>query len=171
VNRAALGIIGRAYAGLWCAAAVGAVATLVVPGARAAARAAFGLHPGAHAHPTVATAAALCVHNAVVALWPAALGACGVGRVPVARRAFDICVATSLAANGALVGTALAAYGPRLVPDLVQLPAEWLALAVGAGAWWSERRRPEGLGKARLALFAAALVMIAAALEVYATPS
>jgi hypothetical protein len=169
VNNRALRATVLCFAGLWAAVAAGAAATIAVPGAAGAARAALALHPGARAHPTLATVAALCVHNAVVALWPAALAATGVACVPVARRAFDACVTGSLVVNGGLVGTALAAYGLRLAPYLVQLPVEWAALAVGASVWFGARGRG-GVGKGRLAALAAMLVVLAGLLEVYATP-
>jgi hypothetical protein len=75
-----------------------------------------------------------------------------------------------MGANAALVGVALGAYGALLVPYLIHLPVEFAALTLGATGWFAV-----GVGQTRwlghrIVAFALA-VLVAAMLEVYATPA
>jgi hypothetical protein len=158
-----------AYCALWASAAAAGLAVHALPGAAAAVRGALALPLNGGGPHALGTAAVLALHNACVALWPRALAATGVARFARTRRGFDVVVGASLAANGASVGAALGAYGAGLVPYLVQLPVEWLALAVGAAGWFGVREGG-GVGKGRLASLAALLVVAAALIEVFATP-
>ena len=87
------------------------------------------------------------------------------------RLAYRRAIADELA-NGAQIGAALAAYGPRLLPYLVHLPLEWLGLACGAATWLVARGRAPTRTTLTALAAAATLAMVAAALlEVYGTPA
>ena len=115
--------------------------------------------------------ALLALHNFGICAGPLLLPAliCPQGRW---ARIGDAVVATSLLVNAALVGSAIAAYGPALIPYVPQLPVEWAALSLGAGGWLLMRRRPYVPHRYLLRFVPplAALVLLAAALEVFVTP-
>jgi hypothetical protein len=83
----------------------------------------------------------------------------------------DVVVGASLAANVALGGLALGAYGLALLRYLPQWPLEWGGLALALAGW---RRARRGQGDPRelalLAIGTATLLCLAALLETYAVP-
>jgi len=113
-----------------------------------------------------------------LALWMANLRVAGFVLLATlaarARRlvtALDLLVAACLTVNLGLVGLALGAYGPRLLPWLAHVPLEWAALAVVLTAYRHARRASPGLLQlARAGATAAALLALAAAVEAWATP-
>ena len=155
---------------LWGATLVAAVAACVLPGFGEATRDLLGLRFGG-LEPALGSVGQLVANNFLVCAWPAALARFAVDEARGLGVAGDVVVAASLAANGILVGMAAGAYGARLIPYLVHLPFEWLALAVGAACWLAKRRAcatRRQLAGGCLAVFA--LVTAAALLEVFATP-
>jgi hypothetical protein len=160
------------YIGLWLVVLGASLGCRLVPGAPAAAREALALAlDGGGAH-TFATAVALGLHNAAVAGWPLALAALGLRDNRWTRSAVDLAVVATVAANAGLVGVALGAYGVRLIPYLIQLPVEFAAVALGAAAWFGTRQgKSDKLELTRTALLLVFSVLLAAALEVYATPT
>jgi hypothetical protein len=148
--------------------ALGAVTVAALPGLPAALRGALGFRLGPETA-SLATAISLLTANAK----PAGLLLLGAlaARDRLIRPIFDVLLAALLATNMALIGAALGAYGPRLVPWLVHLPVELAALAIPAGTYLHARRarlRPCVL-LATAALTGAAL-LIAALVETYLTP-
>ena len=110
----------------------------------------------------------LAVHNALIALWPAALVAVGWTVIPVVRTVGDVLVVGQLAGHGLLVGSALGTH-PDLWRYLPHLPLEWLALAVPVAAW-AVARRGEPLPPIPTVLLTGLLVAGAAVVETYAVP-
>jgi hypothetical protein len=85
-----------------------------------------------------------------------------------ARLAADVVLAVVLVANASLVGVALGAYGARLAAP--HLPVELAALSLAGGAYMHARRHSVGMvALALVAATCALLLVIAAALETYAT--
>lgn len=108
-------------------------------------------------------ALAIFAHNLPIAVWPLLLTPLGAHRHRWTRTAADLLVTASLAGNVAPVGAALAAYGPRLIGYLPQLPLEWAALACGPAWWLIARRRAPGARAAALWVASAAGALLAAA--------
>lgn len=160
-------VLTRTYVATWAFTALVALVIAVTPGASALGREMLGLtfHPPPH---TVNTWLSIALNNARVTMWPIACVALGGHRRPRLRTLVTVVLVATLVVNVGQVGLALGSYGPRLVPRLVHLPFEWLALAAGAGAWIAALSFDE-LGQ-RLAFPAAATslsaVMLAAAVEV-----
>lgn len=160
-----------AYAFLIAWAAFAATGVTLTPGARTTARSALRLTLDGRGPHTIGTVAALAAHNSAIALAPLALRHLGLATRRTPRRIFGTAIGAMLALNGALVGAALATCGPALVPFLIHLPLEWLALSLGAAAWLTASHALRGRGDAlRLALATLVAVIGAALLEVYATP-
>ena len=148
--------------------AVSALLVAALPGAPTAVRAtlAFRLQPQVV---TLADAVSLAATNAKAA-GLVLLGALA-ARDRVTRTVFDVLLTVLLAGNMAIIGAALGAYGPQLLPWLVHLPLELAALAVPAAAYVcarSARLRPCRL-LATTAL-TVALLAVAALVETYLTP-
>lgn len=114
-----------------------------------------------------ATAWALLLHNAVVALWPLALVALGWPQIPVARQAGDVLVAAQLVVHGTSVGLAFGAQ-PVLWRFLPHLPAEWLGLSAPIAGWLLARRQRDATRT--LAGVSLAALVVAAAVETWAVP-
>ena len=115
----------------------------------------------------LAVVVAVFAHNACAALWPLALIALRLHVVRGVQQAVTGLVFASLLVNGTFVGLALSAYGWRLVPLILQLPVEWLGLALPAAAWISAcGRRP--LAVAAVITSASMTLALAAVIEVYA---
>jgi hypothetical protein len=146
----------RCYAALWAVTLAAGALVATVPGAAGSARGRLALELAGGGARSIATFSALALDNALVCGWPALLRLLGLWELP----AVSVLVGASLALNAGVVGAALGAYGPPLVPYVVQLPIEWLALALGAAAWF---------GAVRSGWFVLA-VLAAAALETWATP-
>jgi hypothetical protein len=123
-------------------------------------RLAAGANPPPDAHRLLELAA----HNLPIAAWPLLLGVVGAHRHRFATKLADGLVVAWIVANALPVGAALGAYGPPLIPYLPQLPLEWAALALGAGAWFTQRSSALALRDtlACLALIAGALLGAAA---------
>lgn len=155
------------YLVMWSVTAIAAAAVYLLPSAFALVRAnvPLALHPQ-HAH--LRTAAAIAVHNSVVAGYPAALSALGLRRRTSTRLFFGSIIGLGIAANAALVGAALGAYGASLLAYLVHLPLEWAAVSAGA-ACWAQPSAGRITRTLQLASFAAS-ILAAAATEVWLTP-
>jgi len=127
--------------------------------------------PALNAPPALGHVLALASHNLPITAWPILLGVVGAHRSAGSRLAADLLVVAALIANTALVGAALAAYGPPLLAYLPQLPIEWAALALGTSAWLIQRRRPLARSEG-IALFAltGAVVLCAALVETVGVP-
>jgi hypothetical protein len=158
-------VTGASYLALWALTAMGGLAadagvrliTVQAP------RDALAAEP--------ATALVLLAHNAPVALWPLALVALDWPGIPLARRLGDALVAGQLLGHGLLIGSALGQQ-PGLWRYLPQLPLEWLALSIPAGAWVAARTstpmsRSRGVAAALLTV---ATLTLAAILETYLVP-
>jgi hypothetical protein len=115
----------------------------------------------------------LLMHNAAVAMTPLGLLALGWDQIPIVKNLADGLVTVVIIVNGAVVGYAFARAGVALLPYLPQLPFEWTALAIPAGAWCSFRLQPPVDRRSSLlrALVPTTLaLLIAALLEALATP-
>ena len=85
-----------------------------------------------------------------------------------ARLIADVVLAVVLVANASLLGVALGAYGARLAGP--HLPVELAALSLAGAAYMHARRHPVGVvALALVAVTCTLLLVIAAALETYAT--
>jgi hypothetical protein len=166
--------VARIYAALWTVLVGAAALCVVVPGARGFVRAELALSLDGSGTRSAGMVAAIALHNVCIALWPAGPALLGLGHDRVTRRIVDVLLYASLIANGAIVGIALGACGPRLFPFVIQVPAEWLGLAAGAACWRAAARDPtvgrRARGCAPVAALATAAILVAAVLEVYATP-
>jgi hypothetical protein len=155
------------WAGLCGSTLLVAVAVAVMPGLGRHARAVLGLSfdpPAAR----FGDVAGIWLHN-LCALSPALAGPAVVRLLRRGRRVLLVLVAGQAAVGVLSVGGALGGYGPPLLPWLVHVPVEWMALAVALQAFRSSRNNlsgwlPRSLAAVCLLLGAAAL------LEVYATP-
>jgi hypothetical protein len=163
-----------AYGAVWGATLSGWVALeLLGAGAQQQTRELIGarLQASANPPPQLGHVLALAAHNLPIAGWPLLLGVIGAQRQRIARLGADVLVAVALIVNTAPVGAALAVYGSRLIAFIPQLPLEWAALALGAGAWLCQRERALTPRQTLGVLGAiAALVAIAAVLETVAVP-
>jgi hypothetical protein len=129
-------------------------------------------------HPTLfhslGAAASIFATNLRVAVVPFILIALRFQAGRASRLIADVLLAGVLGGNAVLVGLALGRWQDRLVPYLPHLPIEYLAIAAAAGAWLDARRHPDRPAAPRAiagyAALAVVLLMIAAAVEVLATP-
>jgi hypothetical protein len=158
----------RAFIALTAAVAASALLVALLPGAPAALRAtlAFRLQPEPA---SIVDAVGILAANAKAAGVLIAGAALVRGRT--SRLIFDVLLTAMLAGNMALVGAALGAYGPDLMPWLVHLPLELAGLAVPAGAYLHARRAgpcPHVL--LATTAFAGVLLTVAALVETYLTP-
>lgn len=130
------------------------------------------LTPRSNPPPDLAHIVALAAHNIPIAAWPLLLGIIGADRHhPRARQLADTLVVACLLVNVLLVGAALGAYGPPLLPYIPQLPLEWAGLALGAGSWLLQRDH-ELTSRERLVYLAltGGVLACAAVLETVAVP-
>jgi hypothetical protein len=156
------------------ATAAGAVIALTAAGAAAAA-----IDPGLAAttapHPTLTgsldDALGILQNNVRVLAVPYLLWLVGFPHSRVGRHAGDLLMVALLAGSGLPVGVELGRWRARLLPYVPQLPVEWAALAVAITAWLLIRT---GAAEYRhiwvLAGVTAALLVLAAGLETWATP-
>jgi hypothetical protein len=158
----------HSYWQLWLATLAAALLTIPFAGTL---RGAFELRLAPAPPGDLQIASSIAANNLRVVVVPLALAALRMGPEGRLRLLGDVLVGASLAANLALGGLALGAYGPRLLCYLPQWPLEWGALALAWSAWRRARRariaRRELLA---LGLGAAGLICVAAMLESYAVP-
>ena len=116
---------------------------------------------------------ALATHNIPIASWPLLLGVLGAHRHRFSKHLADGLVVACIILNTLPVGAALGAYGTVVLPYVPQLPFEWAGLALGAGAWITQRNRhgvtPTGERVATLAMIVIAMTC-AAVLETFTVP-
>lgn len=154
------------YAGLWALTALATAAALVAP----------SLAPNRAPHPTLeptaAAVASILLNNTRVLAPPFLLAAFGFGSARSSRALGDLIVAAPAALLTISVGIAIGCWGERLLPYIPQLPIEYAAAAAAASVWVAHRRgaRPDVRSLARNAGVVLALLALAAALEVLATP-
>ena len=153
------------------ATAITAVLGLAALAAAASTAAARGLWAGPP-HPVLAGTAAelagVLATNLPALGVPLLLAATLGGKGRACRGLGDLVTAALMFTSPLLVGAALGAWGTRLLPYLPHLPLELAALACSSAAWWSRRidRRPVW----RPAAYVLCLAVLAALVEVYATP-
>jgi len=83
----------------------------------------------------------------------------------------DALVALVIVGNTALVGAAIGAYGPPLLPWLVHLPVEWAAMTIAGVAFVRARAGDRLRRPLRVAISTATLALVVAAIaESFATP-
>ncbi|MDQ6811282.1 MAG: hypothetical protein M3Z95_05235 [Actinomycetota bacterium] len=120
---------------------------------------------------TASMAALIAVNNVRAAAVPLLFAALTIGQRRWSLLIGDVVVAASLAANVALGGLALGAYGLGLLRYLPQWPLEWGGLALALAGWRRARRgQRDPCELALLAIGAATLLCLAAFLETYAVP-
>jgi hypothetical protein len=168
------GLLARARASAICTAALVAV-TVAAAVAGALDRAlASSVAPHPTLEPTLGAWGSILLTNTRVLALPALLAAFGFARGRWSRPLGDLAVAAVLGANAILVGLALGRWQTQLLSYVPQLPVEWLAAGTAAAIWVVARDQP---GQRRITsalllhtLAVLALLMAAAALEVFATP-
>ncbi len=165
-QRAARRATLRLYAGLWLLTALAVLAAIADSTLGSSKR------PQPTLHPTITMVISLALSNARVLTPPFLFSLFRFGSSRVTRALADLVVATPLVLVAVTVGAALGRWGGRLIPYVPQLPVEYLAAAAAAGVWvtygragWRNLRE-----LARQAAFVLALILIAAAIEVLATP-
>jgi hypothetical protein len=120
---------------------------------------------------TASTAALIAANNVREAAIPLLFAVLKLGSRRWLLPLGDVVVSATLAANVALGGLALGAYGPVLLRYLPQWPVEWGGLALALAAWRRARRgQRDPCELALLAIGAAMLLCLAALLETYAVP-
>jgi hypothetical protein len=113
----------------------------------------------------------IAANNMREAAVPVLFAALALGRRRWSVAIGDAVVGASFAANVALGGLALAAYGFQLIHYLPQWPLEWGGLAVALSAWRRARAGRSGYSElVLLALSAATLLCLAALIETYVVP-
>lgn len=120
-------------------------------------------------------------HNALQAASIAARNAALAGGVLIVvigisrlgeRTVGDVVVAAFALRQTTVVGAAIGAYGPDLLPYLPHLPIEWAGVAVPVGAWLRARALPLSTRQvAGLGVAIAALLTVAAVVETFCTPA
>jgi hypothetical protein len=126
-------------------------------------------------HPTltgsVSDALGILQNNARVLAAPFLLALLGFPSSRAGRLAGDVLVALLVASSAIPVGLELGRWHARLLPYLPQLPLEWAALAVAISAWLAARENHAPARQlAAPAALTLALLILAAALETWATP-
>jgi hypothetical protein len=113
----------------------------------------------------------IAANNMREAAIPVLFAVLALGRRRLSVTIGDAVVGASFAANIALGGLALGAYGFQLIHYLPQWPLEWGGLAVALSAWRRARAGRGGYSElVLLALSAATLLCLAAFIETYAVP-
>ncbi len=163
-----------AYAAVWASTLAAAAAVALgggVLGALVRRTLALSLTGADNAPPTVGRMATLAAHNIPIAAWPLLLGLLVGQSDGRARRTADAVVLACVLVNTVPVGAALGAYGTQLIPFIPQLPVEWAGLAVGYGSWLIQRRRALSVQeRLRWLALLSVVLLVAAALEIYAVP-
>jgi hypothetical protein len=158
----------ESYCLLWLGTLLAAILAIPIAGQlRSVFAFRFALAPAG----TASMAALIAANNIREAAIPLLFAALTVGRRRWPLVVGDVVVAASLAANVAVGGLALGAYGLGLLRYLPQWPLEWGGLALALAGWRRARRgQRDPCGLALLALGAATLLCLAALLETYAVP-
>ena len=154
------------YAGLWLLTALAVLAALADSTLGSSKR------PQPTLHPTITTVIGVALSNARVLTPPFLFSLFRFGGARTTRAIADLVVAAPLVVVAVTVGATLGRWGGRLVPYVPQLPVEYLAAAAAAGVWVTSGRagRAKARELARQAAVVLALILIAAAIEVLATP-
>lgn len=159
----------RVYAALWALTLLAAAAVSAHAPLAAAVRAGLGfdLQPRAG---TAAEAVDIATTNLRV-VGGLVLAAVAVSASPAMRRVADPVVVLVCAANAALVGVAIGAYGGAAIRWLPHLPLEWAALASAVTLYCGARTSPRRPTAVVLhVVVGAVFVVAAAAVEVFLTP-
>jgi len=164
----------RAYAGIWLL-TLGAAATVAIVGRPLSVPIhrllGLRLDPSNNPSPGVTRVLRLAAHNIPIVAWPLLLGILGAQRHRLGRALADCLVLACIAANVVPVGAAFGAYGVALLPYVPQLPLEWAALALGAGAWMNQRRNGMSAREGLMRLTPiACLLVCAGVIETAAVP-
>lgn len=145
--------------------AVGVALGVLTPGL------AGGTHPHAAITGTIATAAGILAENLRVLAAPFLLWLLRLPASRLGRRAGDLLIVAIVLVNTLSVGVQLGRWRAALIPYVPQLPLEWAALAIAAGAWLTVRN---GHRETRQIAYLAALTVLllagAATVETFATP-
>jgi hypothetical protein len=158
----------ESYGLLWLGTLLAAILAIPIAGDL---RGVFGFRLTLAPAGTASMAALIAVNNVREAAVPLLFAVLEVGRRRWLVIVGDVVVSATLAANVALGGLALGAYGPGLLRYLPQWPLEWGGLALGLAGWRRARRRQrDPCELALLAIGAAMLLCLAALIETYAVP-
>lgn len=158
----------ESYGLLWLGTLLAAIVAIPLAGHL---RGVFGFRLTLAPAGTAGMAALIAANNVREAAIPLLFAVLRVGRRRWLLIAGDVVVGASVAANVALGGLALGAYGLGLLRYLPQWPLEWGGLALALAAWRRARHgRPDPFELALLAIGAALLLCLAALLETYAVP-
>jgi hypothetical protein len=156
------------YGLLWLGTLLAAIVAVPIAGDL---RGVFGFRLTLAPAGTASTAALIAANNVREAAVPLLFAILKVGPRRWLVILGDVVVGASLAANVALGGLALGAYGPGLLRYLPQWPLEWGGLALALAGWRRARRgQRDPCELALLAIGAAMLLCLAALLETYAVP-
>ena len=121
--------------------------------------------------PNVALLFSIAANNTLHSVWPLTLGLLDAQRRRVTRTIADALVLANLIVPGLLVGSALAAYGPRTLLYLPHVPVEFAGIAAGGAGWLVERGRPLTTRERAIGIgVTVAVLLLAAAVEVYLVP-
>jgi hypothetical protein len=158
----------ESYGMLWLGTALAAILALPIAGQL---RGVFGFRLAPAPAGSASMAALIAANNMREAAIPLLFAALTFGQRRWPLLVGDVVVGASLAANVALGGFALGAYGPGLLRYLPQWPLEWGGLAFALAAWRRARRgQRDPCELVLLAIGAATLLCLAALLETYAVP-
>jgi hypothetical protein len=158
----------ESYCLLWLGTLLAAILAIPIAGQL---RGVFAFRSALAPPGTASMAALIAANNIREAAIPLLCAALTVGQRRWPLLMGDVVVAASLAANVALGGLALGAYGFGLLRYLPQWPLEWGGLALALAGWQRARRgQRDPCELVLLALGAATLLCLAALLETYAVP-
>jgi hypothetical protein len=158
----------ESYGLLWLGTLLAAIVAVPIAGHL---RGVFGFRLTLAPAGTASMAALIAANNIREAAVPFLFAVLKVGRRRWLLIVGDVVVSASLAANVALGGLALGAYGLDLLRYLPQWPLEWGGLALALAGWRRARRgRRDPCELFLLAIGAAMLLCLAALLETYAVP-
>ena len=154
-----------ALGGLAVLTAIAAAIELAAPGLYSSQRP----HPALHAK--VGAITSIWLTNLRVLFAPFGLILLKAPASRAGRLIGDLLIACALGLTAIQVGLALGRWQDRLLPYLPHLPLEYLAAALAGGAWLTARQRqPAGGRVIAQAAATAGLALLAAAIEVLATP-
>lgn len=165
--------LARAAALVWVSTATAALAAYLIAPLHQTVGAWFAAPLTARSNPTPTPLAAVAtaLHNARVFCPPFLIAAVRMRPRHRLRFALDLALGVDLTFQTCLVGSAVGAEGERILPFLPHLPIEWLSLTIAVAVWLAARRGPVARDElVRSAGIAAATLVAAGVLEVYATP-